>query len=83
MPLTFLLGGARSGKSALAVRLASEWEGPVLVLATAEARDDAEFAAQSVRQSTTTNAPAGARSSSPTRSSGSSTVCQAAGRSRR
>jgi hypothetical protein len=40
MPLTFLLGGARSGKSGLAVRLAAEWEGPVVVVATAEARDD-------------------------------------------
>ncbi|MGH3040291.1 MAG: bifunctional adenosylcobinamide kinase/adenosylcobinamide-phosphate guanylyltransferase [Gaiellaceae bacterium] len=49
MPLTFLLGGARSGKSALAARLASEWEGPVLVLATAQARDDAELAARIAR----------------------------------
>jgi adenosyl cobinamide kinase/adenosyl cobinamide phosphate guanylyltransferase len=40
MPCTFLLGGARSGKSSLAVRLASAFEGPVVVLATAEARDD-------------------------------------------
>jgi adenosyl cobinamide kinase/adenosyl cobinamide phosphate guanylyltransferase len=46
MPLTFLLGGARSGKSALAARLAAEWEGSVLVLATAEAREDAELAAR-------------------------------------
>jgi adenosylcobinamide kinase / adenosylcobinamide-phosphate guanylyltransferase len=37
MPLTFLVGGARSGKSALAVRLASKWDGPVSFLATAEA----------------------------------------------
>jgi adenosylcobinamide kinase / adenosylcobinamide-phosphate guanylyltransferase len=49
MPLTFLVGGARSGKSALAVRLASEWEGPVTVLATAEARDDGELAARIAR----------------------------------
>jgi adenosyl cobinamide kinase/adenosyl cobinamide phosphate guanylyltransferase len=49
MPLTFLLGGARSGKSALAARLAAEWEGPVLVLATAEAREDAELAAKIAR----------------------------------
>jgi adenosyl cobinamide kinase/adenosyl cobinamide phosphate guanylyltransferase len=49
MPLTFLVGGARSGKSALAVRLASEWEGPVVVLATAEARDDGELAARIAR----------------------------------
>jgi adenosyl cobinamide kinase/adenosyl cobinamide phosphate guanylyltransferase len=39
MPLRLLLGGARSGKSALAVRLAESWSGPVLFLATAEARD--------------------------------------------
>jgi adenosyl cobinamide kinase/adenosyl cobinamide phosphate guanylyltransferase len=41
--LTFLLGGARSGKSALAVELASQWDGPVTVVATAEA-GDAEMA---------------------------------------
>jgi adenosylcobinamide kinase / adenosylcobinamide-phosphate guanylyltransferase len=40
MPYTFLVGGARSGKSSLAVRLASAFEGPVVVVATAEARDD-------------------------------------------
>jgi adenosylcobinamide kinase / adenosylcobinamide-phosphate guanylyltransferase len=37
--LTFLLGGARSGKSALAIELASRWEGPVTFVATGEARD--------------------------------------------
>lgn len=40
MPYTFLIGGARSGKSSLAVRLASAFDGPVVVVATAEARDD-------------------------------------------
>ncbi len=40
MPFTFLVGGARSGKSSLAVRLASAFEGPVVVVATAEARDE-------------------------------------------
>jgi adenosyl cobinamide kinase/adenosyl cobinamide phosphate guanylyltransferase len=40
MPYTFLVGGARSGKSTLAVRLASAFGGAVLVVATAEARDD-------------------------------------------
>jgi adenosyl cobinamide kinase/adenosyl cobinamide phosphate guanylyltransferase len=39
MPLRLLLGGARSGKSALAVRLADSWSGPVVFVATAEARD--------------------------------------------
>jgi adenosylcobinamide kinase / adenosylcobinamide-phosphate guanylyltransferase len=49
MPLTFLVGGARSGKSSLAVRLASDWEGPVVFLATAEAREDGELAARIAR----------------------------------
>jgi adenosylcobinamide kinase / adenosylcobinamide-phosphate guanylyltransferase len=40
MAFTFLLGGARSGKSDLTLRLASKQDGPVVVLATAEARDD-------------------------------------------
>jgi adenosylcobinamide kinase/adenosylcobinamide-phosphate guanylyltransferase len=38
--LTFLLGGARSGKSALAVRIASSWTGPVVFVATARAGDE-------------------------------------------
>jgi adenosyl cobinamide kinase/adenosyl cobinamide phosphate guanylyltransferase len=40
MPFTLLLGGARSGKSGLAVRSASASGRPVVVVATAEARDD-------------------------------------------
>jgi adenosylcobinamide kinase/adenosylcobinamide-phosphate guanylyltransferase len=40
MALTFLLGGARSGKSALAVRTASSWSGPVVFVATGTAGDD-------------------------------------------
>jgi len=38
--LTFLLGGARSGKSTLAVELARTWAGPVTFIATGEPRDD-------------------------------------------
>jgi adenosylcobinamide kinase/adenosylcobinamide-phosphate guanylyltransferase len=38
--LTFLLGGARSGKSTLAIELASSWGGAVTVIVTGEARDD-------------------------------------------
>lgn len=40
MSLTFLVGGARSGKSALAVALAATWQGPVTVIATGEPGDD-------------------------------------------
>lgn len=40
MALTFLVGGARSGKSSLAVRLAAETGAPVVFVATGEARDD-------------------------------------------
>ena len=36
----FLIGGARSGKSSLALRLADESGAPVVFIATAEARDD-------------------------------------------
>ena len=39
MGITLLVGGARSGKSARALRLASDWEGPVVFVATAEGRD--------------------------------------------
>ncbi|MCB1000981.1 MAG: bifunctional adenosylcobinamide kinase/adenosylcobinamide-phosphate guanylyltransferase [Acidimicrobiales bacterium] len=38
--LTFLVGGARSGKSTLAVALGSRHDGPVTFVATAEAFDD-------------------------------------------
>jgi adenosyl cobinamide kinase/adenosyl cobinamide phosphate guanylyltransferase len=40
MALTLLLGGARSGKSELSVRLAASSDHPVVVVVTAEARDD-------------------------------------------
>jgi adenosyl cobinamide kinase/adenosyl cobinamide phosphate guanylyltransferase len=40
MTLTLLLGGARSGKSALAVRLAASWSGPVVLVATARPEDE-------------------------------------------
>ena len=40
MGVVLITGGARSGKSSLAVRIASKWSGPVTFIATAEARDD-------------------------------------------
>ena len=40
MSLVVLLGGARAGKSALAVELAERWDGDVAYVATAEAGDD-------------------------------------------
>jgi adenosylcobinamide kinase / adenosylcobinamide-phosphate guanylyltransferase len=45
MPLVLLIGGARSGKSELALRLASEQSSPVAFLATAQA-GDVEMAAR-------------------------------------
>lgn len=48
MPLTVLTGGARSGKSSAAVRLATATNAPVTFIATGEARD-AEMAARIAR----------------------------------
>lgn len=48
MGLTLLLGGARSGKSRSAVHLAASWDGPVVVVATGEPRDE-EMAARIAR----------------------------------
>jgi adenosyl cobinamide kinase/adenosyl cobinamide phosphate guanylyltransferase len=48
MSLTLLIGGARAGKSALALRRAREQGGPVVFVATAEARD-AEMAERIAR----------------------------------
>lgn len=45
MGLVFLVGGARSGKTALALGLAADSGGPVVVVATGEARDE-EMAAR-------------------------------------
>jgi adenosyl cobinamide kinase/adenosyl cobinamide phosphate guanylyltransferase len=46
MSLVLLLGGARSGKSALAVRMASAEKRQVVFIATAQARGDEEMAAR-------------------------------------
>ena len=40
MSLLLLIGGARAGKSTLALELARKWTGDVVFIATAEARDD-------------------------------------------
>jgi adenosyl cobinamide kinase/adenosyl cobinamide phosphate guanylyltransferase len=40
MPTTFLTGGARSGKSRIAVGLGKRWAGPVAMIVTAHAGDD-------------------------------------------
>jgi adenosyl cobinamide kinase/adenosyl cobinamide phosphate guanylyltransferase len=48
MSLVVLTGGARAGKSALALAYASRWDGPVAFVATAEARDE-EMAARIAR----------------------------------
>lgn len=47
--LTLLTGGARSGKSSLAVALAERVGGPVVFLATARTSDDEEWAARVAR----------------------------------
>jgi adenosyl cobinamide kinase/adenosyl cobinamide phosphate guanylyltransferase len=47
--VTLLLGGARSGKSDLAVRLALAWGGDVTFVATCEPDGDAELAARVAR----------------------------------
>ena len=46
MPVTLLLGGARSGKSALAVELGRRHHGEVVVVATADAFEDVDMAAR-------------------------------------
>jgi adenosyl cobinamide kinase/adenosyl cobinamide phosphate guanylyltransferase len=48
MGITLLVGGARSGKSARALRLALDWDGQVVFVATAEDRDS-EMAARIAR----------------------------------
>jgi adenosyl cobinamide kinase/adenosyl cobinamide phosphate guanylyltransferase len=40
LSLVLLIGGARAGKSALALELAGGWRGGVVFIATAETRDD-------------------------------------------
>jgi adenosylcobinamide kinase / adenosylcobinamide-phosphate guanylyltransferase len=49
MALTLLLGGARSGKSALAVRLARAQSGPVVFIATMRISDDEELVGRIAR----------------------------------
>jgi adenosylcobinamide kinase/adenosylcobinamide-phosphate guanylyltransferase len=49
MALVLLVGGARSGKSSLAVRLAEDRGRDVAFIATAEARDDGEMAERIAR----------------------------------
>jgi adenosylcobinamide kinase/adenosylcobinamide-phosphate guanylyltransferase len=46
---TLLLGGARSGKSDLAVRIGRAWAGPVTFVATADVRGDDDLAARVAR----------------------------------
>lgn len=47
--VTLLLGGARSGKSSLAVALGRAWTGAVVVVATARVGDDADLAERVAR----------------------------------
>jgi adenosyl cobinamide kinase/adenosyl cobinamide phosphate guanylyltransferase len=58
MALTLLLGGARSGKSALAQRMGEAWDGPVVVVATT--RPDEAGMAERIRRHRATR-PAGWR----------------------
>ena len=48
--VTLLLGGARSGKSDLAVRIGRSWGGPVTFIATADARGDDDDLAQRIER---------------------------------
>jgi adenosyl cobinamide kinase/adenosyl cobinamide phosphate guanylyltransferase len=50
--VTLLLGGARSGKSDLAVRLAGAWGGPVTFVATASPDGDDDLSARIARHRT-------------------------------
>jgi adenosyl cobinamide kinase/adenosyl cobinamide phosphate guanylyltransferase len=65
--LVVLLGGARAGKSRLAVELAQGWNGPVAYVATAEAGDDEmarrieQHRARRPREWTTIEEPLGLR----------------------
>ena len=68
MALVVLLGGARSGKSRLAVELAAASGAPVTFVATGEARDD-EMAAR-IAAHRADLPRAGRRSRSPTSWSG-------------
>ena len=52
MTLVVLTGGARAGKSALALELAGRWDGDVVFVATAEAQDE-EMRARIERHRTT------------------------------
>ena len=59
MAVTFLVGGARSGKSSLGVRMAEGDGAPVVFIATGEASDE-EMAARIARHRAERPAPTGA-----------------------